>query len=66
MNDSSNLYQIYGRTRYEQPLKFIKEIVVNQSVAQEALEAVGNEGWVELIAIPASALVPVLGKEALG
>lgn len=59
-------FQIFGRTRYDEPLMFLKEIVVAQSVKEEALAAVGDDGWVELIAVPSDALIFVTGKEDNG
>ncbi len=61
MSDITNRFQIFGRTEYETPLTFIKEITVQKSVTDEALAAVGNEAWVELIAMPTSALLHVTG-----
>jgi len=66
MKNTQDHFQIYGRTRYEQPLTFIKEIVVKQSVTEEALAAVGDDDWVELIAVPTDALLHVTGKEDNG
>jgi hypothetical protein len=64
MKNSQDHFQIFGRTSYEQPLTFIKEIVVKQSVKEEALAAVGEDEWVELIAVPTEALLHVTGKAA--
>jgi hypothetical protein len=66
MKNIQGNFQIYGRMSYEQPLTFIKEIDVKQSVAEETLAAVGDEGWVELIAVPTDALHHVTGKEENG
>ncbi len=57
---------IFGRTQYDQPLTFIKEIVVKQSVTEEALAAFGSDDWVELIAVPTDVLLYVMGKEDSG
>ena len=57
MKNTQDRFQIYGRTRYEQPLIFIKEIVVKLSVKEETLAAVGADEWVELIAVPTDALL---------
>ena len=38
MNNSTH-FQIYGRTSYEQPLTFIKEIVIDEPVADEIIKA---------------------------
>ncbi|MCA9967661.1 MAG: hypothetical protein KC423_25605 [Anaerolineales bacterium] len=56
-------YQIYGRTSYETPLAFIAEVEVDTSVTDEVLAEVGNEGWIELVAIPTKAMLHVVGEE---
>jgi hypothetical protein len=63
MTNTQDHFQIFGRTLYDQPLTYIKEIVVKQSVTEEALAAVGDDEWVELIAVPTDALLYVMGKE---
>ena len=63
MTNTQDNFQIFGRTRYDQPLTFIKEIVVIQSVTEETLAAVGDDEWVELIAVPTDSLLHVIGKE---
>jgi len=57
-------YHIYGRTNYEEPLTFIKKLAVAASVKEETLADVGQDDWVELIAIPADSLIYVIGKKA--
>ena len=64
--NKENRFQIYGRTQYETPLTFIKEITVSASVSDEALAAVGNDDWVELIALPSHSLIHVTGKQSNG
>ena len=59
-------FQIYGRTAYETPLTFIKEIMVAQSVIDEALAAVNDKGWIELIAVPSDAMRHVTGEPSDG
>ena len=63
MNEQQGQFHIYGRTSYEQPLSFVKEIMVKASVAQETLAEVGEEGWIELVAIPTEALLQVTGAQ---
>lgn len=56
-------FQLYGRKKYERPLTFIQTITVsNDILKQKALQQVGAEGWVELVAIPTTALIHVIGK----
>lgn len=62
MNEEENRYYIYGRTRYETPLTFIKTIEVAAAVKDESLAAAGDEDWVELISIPAHAMIHVIGE----
>ena len=68
----SKQFQIYGRTEYETPLTFIKEITVrvsamtDVSVTDEALAAVGDGDWIELIAVPSNALLHVTGAPTDG
>ena len=64
MNEKQKPYYIYGRTNYEEPLTFIKELAVQASVKEETLTDVGQDDWVELIAIPADALIYVIGERA--
>ena len=61
--DEKNEFQIYGRTSYEQPLSFVKALVVDGDVAAVTLAEVGDDGWVELVAIPTTALLHVIGGE---
>ena len=63
MNKQETLFQIYGRTRYEEPLRFVQELVVTGSVKDETLVAVGDEDWVELVAVPTAAFLHVIGKK---
>ena len=63
MKDESKTFQLYGRTAYEQPLTFLQEIVVSQSLEADAMAAVGSDGWVELVAVPTSALLHVTGNK---
>lgn len=44
MEQKQNRFQIYGRTSYEKPLSFVKELIVKESVVAEALAEVGGEG----------------------
>ena len=64
MNDKQEPYYLYGRTSYQKPLTFIKEIAIQTSVREETLADVGQDDWIELIAIPANAMIHVIGKEA--
>ena len=62
MAEKVGLFQIYGRTSYERPLSFVAELVVKESAVVEALAEVGDEEWVELIAIPTASLLHVIGE----
>ena len=64
MNVKQTPYYIYGRTKYEEPLTFIKELAVVASAKEEALADVGQDDWIELIAIPADSLIYVIREEA--
>jgi len=64
MNEKQGQYYIYGRTSYEKPLTFIKEIGIQTSVTEETLADVGQDDWIELIAIPADSMIQVIGEEA--
>ena len=55
-------FHIYGRKQYEEPLAFVTELIVTETVVDETLAAVGADGWVELVAIPASSLLTVTGE----
>ncbi len=63
MNEKQKPFYIYGRTSYEKPLTFIKEIAVQTLVKEETLADVGQDDWIELIAIPADAMIHVIGEE---
>ena len=56
-------FHIYGRTSYEKPLTFVKDITVETSVTEETLADMGQDDWIELIAIPAESLIHVIGEE---
>lgn len=62
MSDERGQYEIYGRKVYERPLTHIQTITITQSLAQEVVQAVGSEAWVELVAIPTHALLHVIGE----
>ena len=59
-------YQIYGRMAYETPLTFVRELVVEESVRDEALALLGDESWIEVIAIPEEKLIQVIGEREDG
>jgi hypothetical protein len=48
-------YQLYGRKRYEEPLAYV------QTVA--ALDEIDKAGWLELVAVPQTAVIPVIPWE---
>lgn len=62
MSDERGQYEIYGRTAYERPLTHIQTITITQSLSQEVIQTVGNDEWVELVAIPTHALIHVVGE----
>ena len=62
MGEKVGLFQIYGRTSYERPLSFVTELIVKEATVDEALAEVGDEEWVELIAIPTASLLHVIGE----
>lgn len=53
---------VFGRKKYQEPLAFV--IAINQNGADEIkkriLEAVGTEGWIELLSIPEEAIEHVV------
>lgn len=63
MDKKEKVVQVYGRTSYEEPLSFVKEMTVKTSLAEEVLAEVGNDGWIELIAIPSNAFLHVIGEK---
>ncbi|MEM7539547.1 MAG: hypothetical protein AAF639_45745 [Chloroflexota bacterium] len=62
MNNSTQ-FQIYGRTSYEQPLTFLKEIVIEEPDTEDIIKArtmaAVDETWIELIAVPTASLIHV-------
>lgn len=64
MNEKTKTYYVYGRTNYEKPLTFVKEIGIQTSVTEETLADVGQDDWIELVAIPADSLIHVIGEAA--
>ena len=66
MENKETHFQIYGRSSYEQPLSFVAELVVEGSVTDEVLAEVGDEAWVELVAIPTAAMLHVIGGRGEG
>ena len=66
MNENQTTYHIYGRTQYEKPLAFIKEMMAAGSVSEETLADVGREEWIELIAIPTDSWIQVIGDDPRG
>lgn len=65
MSDERGQYEIYGRTAYERPLTHIQTITITHTLAQEVMQAVGHNHWVELVAIPTHALIHVVGESKL-
>lgn len=63
MDGKQGKYEIYGRTTYEQPLSFVAELVAEGDVKAEALAQVGDDGWVELVAIPTASFLHVIGEK---
>lgn len=61
-------YRIYGRKEYSAPLEQLGRLAVDnaEAVREKALHDWGTAGWVELVAVPESAVVPVISpsKEA--
>ena len=63
-------YLIFARKVYQQPLEAIGQLTVESAappaaaapadLARRAREQFGAEGWVEMVAIPASAVVRVI------
>lgn len=65
MDTKHQTYQIFGRRIYDQPLQYIDKLSVTDSntLEQNALQRVGETGWVELIALPESAIIQVIPQE---
>jgi len=55
-------YDVYGRKAYQEPLQYVKS-VSTADVDGLAADGPGEEGWIELIAFPASAAVHVIPWE---
>jgi hypothetical protein len=63
-------YLIFARKAYQQPLEWIGQLLVESGatpaeaetaeLAGRARKQFGSEGWVEMVAIPASAVVRVI------
>jgi hypothetical protein len=63
-------YLIFARKAYQQPLEWIGQLMAESSatpadaetveLGRRAREQFGSEGWVEMVAIPASAVVRVI------
>ena len=55
-------YHLYGRKSYPQPLTHIGQLEVDsqENLKDAALRLAGANGWVELVAIPASSITPVI------
>ena len=63
MNQSPpQTYHLYGRKSYPQPLTHIGQLEVDSqaNLKDAALRLAGANGWVELVAIPASSITPVI------
>jgi len=60
------IFYIYGRKSYPQPLGFVDQIEVGDPgrLKEIVFERVGRTGWVELVAFSASAAVRVIPREA--
>jgi len=52
-------YHVYGRKAYPEPLEYVKSV----SAAEVDGVADTDEGWIELIAFPASAAIHVIPWE---
>ena len=55
----SDAYQLFGRTSYPQPLAYVASVRVPQGEKPKPPE--GQE-WVELVAIPQSAIITVIPR----
>jgi len=54
--DAKEIYHIYGRTTYAQPLEFV------QTASREELALPEGEEWVEVIAFPETAVIQVIPR----
>ena len=61
MNDIQT-FHIFGRKSYPQPLTFVGQVNVeaDADLKEAALKLAGADGWIELVAIPASSITPVI------
>ena len=61
MNDIQT-YHVFGRKSYPQPLTFVGQVeaVDAARLNEAAMQLAGENGWVELVAIPASSITPVI------
>jgi len=61
-------YRIYGRKEYPQPLEQVGRLAVedSQALRQKAFQELGADGWVELVAVPESAVIPVISGRKEG
>jgi len=55
----NDTYHLYGRTSYPQPLAFVTSVSVPQGEKPQPPE---GEEWVELVAIPHSAIIRVIPR----
>jgi len=63
MNDVRT-YHVFGRKSYPQPLTLVGrvDIEADAGLKEAALKLAGVDGWVELVAIPASSITPVIAR----
>jgi hypothetical protein len=55
-------YLVFGRKKYQDPLAFLTTVEQNgvEEIRKKILEAVGTDGWIELITIPEEAIEHVV------
>jgi len=55
-------YHLYGRKTYPQPLTFIGRLEIEEATGLKgaALQLAGENGWIEMIAIPESSIMPII------
>ncbi|RMD97560.1 MAG: hypothetical protein D6814_09255 [Calditrichaeota bacterium] len=55
-------YYVYGRKSYPQPLTFVQEIDLqaNEALEEKLQATLRDPEWVELVAIPKAATIPLM------
>ena len=56
-------YHIYGRKTYPQPLEYVDKLSIDaENTLEQATRQHTEDGWVELVAIPETAIIQVISE----